>query len=151
MSLAKNKKAYFDYEILETLEAGLVLSGSEVKSVKKGQVNLKGSFISFNRNKAGISGMHISRYKPAGKLVDYDPYRWRELLLHKKQINYLGGKALEKGLTITPLKVYTKRRLIKVEIAVAKGKKTLDKRETIKKRDIDREVKRTLKDLGQRG
>ena len=147
MALIKNKKAYFDYEILETLEAGLVLAGHEVKSVKSGQVNLKGSYVSFHKNKIGVTGMHISKYKPAGNLDDYQPDRWRELLLHKKQVDYLRGKSLEKGLTIVPTKVYTKARLIKMEIAICKGKKTYDKRESIRNRELDREMKRTLKNI----
>ena len=85
MELAKNKKAYFDYQILESLEAGLLLRGYEVKSVKKGQLNLKGSYITTHKDKIGITGMHITKYKPAGHLDDYDPDGWREILLHKKQ------------------------------------------------------------------
>ena len=145
MELAKNKKAYFDYQILESLEAGLLLRGYEVKSVKKGQLNLKGSYITTHKDKIGITGMHITKYKPAGHLDDYDPDGWREILLHKKQISYLRGKMQEKGLTIVPLRVYTKARLVKVEIGICKGKKQFDKREIIKKRDLDRELRRTLK------
>lgn len=143
--IARNKKAFFDYEVLETIEAGLVLSGQEVKSAKQGRANLKGSFVSSRGQILGISNMHISKYKPAGHLPDYDPDQWRELLLHKKQINRLLGKMTEKGLTIVPLKMYTKGRLIKIELGVCKGKKTYNKREILKKRDTDREIQRTLK------
>ena len=139
--IAKNKKAYFDYEVKETLEAGLVLTGPEVKSAKKGQMSLKGAFVSFHNNKAGLSSTHISRYKPAGKLLDYDPERWRELLLHKKQIAYLQGKFSQKGLTILPLSVYTSGRLVKAQIGVCRGKKLYDKRQDLKKKAIDKEIK----------
>lgn len=141
--LAENKKAFFDYEILEKYEAGLVLTGQEVKSAKNGQINLKGSYITFHNNKPTIIGMHIAKYKPAGKLPDYDPVRTRDVLLKKKEIAYLQGKSQEKGLTIVPLKVYIKGRLVKIEIGVGRGKKTYDKRETIKKRDLQREMNRT--------
>ncbi len=147
MELAKNKKAYFDYTILETIEVGLILRGYEVKAVKKGQLNLKGSFVTFYQDKAGVTGLHISKYKPAGKLEEYDPNRWREILLHKKQISYLRGKIQEKGLTIIPLRVYTKAHLIKMAIGVCKGKKQYDKREVIKKRDLAREIRGTLKNI----
>ena len=143
MSLAENKKAFFDYEILDKAEAGLALTGQEVKSVKNGQVNLKGSYVTFHNGKPQIIGMHISKYKPAGKLPDYDPVRTRGLLLKKREIAYLQGKSQEKGLTIVPLKVYTKGRLLKIEIGVGRGKKTYDKREAIKKRELKREIDRT--------
>jgi SsrA-binding protein len=145
MELAKNKKALFDYEILEKFQAGLVLSGQEVKSAKNGQISLKGAFVTFHAGKPLLTGAHITKYKPAGDIPDYDPTRSRHLLLKKKEIRYLQGKFFEKGLTIVPLSVYTKNRFIKVEIAVARGKKTFDKREVIKKRDANREIKRAMK------
>jgi len=144
-SLADNKKARFDYEILETLEAGLELTGQEVKSAKAGQVSLAGTFVTFHGNEAFVTNMHISPYKPAGPLPEYEPTRPRRLLLRKKEIDYLRGKALERGLTIIPLKVYTKNRFVKMEIAAARGKKHFDKRETLKKRDIERETRRAMK------
>jgi len=147
MVLAKNKKAYFDYEILDKIEAGLVLSGQEVKSAKNGQVNLKGSYVNFEKDEAFLVKMHISKYKQAGNLPDYDPEQSRKLLLRKQQLINIKSKSLEKGLTIVPLIVYTKGRLIKVEIGVAKGKKNYDKRDKIKKRDQDRELKRFIKTL----
>lgn len=143
--IAENKKAFFDYEILEKCEAGLALTGQEVKSAKMGQVALKGSYVTFHNGKAFVLNMHIAKYKPAGPLPDYDPTHTRELLLHKKEIAYLQGKSMEKGLTIVPLRVYTKQRLLKIEVAVAKGKKTFDKRETIKKRELKRELDRARK------
>lgn len=144
---ADNKKARFDYEILETYEAGLVLSGNEVKSIRNSNVNLKGGFVTFHGNDAFIINVHIPRYKYAGVLPNYDPERSRKLLLKKKEISYLRGKSQEKGLTIVPLTLYNKGRHIKVEIAVARGKKKYDKRESVKKREVDREVQRKMKDL----
>ncbi len=145
MSLAQNKKALFDYEILEKFEAGLVLTGAETKAVKDGQISLKGSYVNFHNGEAYLLNAHISAYKPAGKLANYDPTHSRRLLLNKKEIRYLQGKIQEKGLTVVPLSVYTKHRFVKVEIAVGRGKQKYDKRETIKKRDLDREIKRALK------
>ncbi len=144
-SLAQNKQARFNYDILETYEAGLVLSGPEVKSVKGGHISLKEAFVTFQGSNANLTNAHISLYRPAGPQSDYDPTRSRKLLLKRKEIDYLRGKALEKGLTIVPLNVYTKKRFIKVEIAVGKGRHSYDKRDVLKKRDIDREVKKQLK------
>jgi len=143
--LATNKRAFFDYEILETLEAGLVLSGPEVKAAKLAHISLKGTYITFRGQEACITNMDISRYKPAGPMPDYEPTRSRKILLRKRQIAYLREKSLEKGLTIIPLEVYTKGHLIKVKIGLGRGKKQYDKRETIKKRDIQKEIRRTLK------
>jgi len=145
MNLAENKKALFDYEILEKYEAGLELSGQEVKSAKAGQIALKGSYVTFHNGKAYVLNMHITKYKPAGALLDYDPTHTRQLLLHKKEIAYLQGKSMERGLTIVPLRVYTKQRLLKIEIAVARGKKTHDKRAVLKERDIKREINKIIK------
>ncbi len=145
MSLAENKKAFFDYEILEKLEAGLKLTGQEVKSAKAGQINLKGTFVTFHNGGAYVTNMHINKYKAAGPMPDYDPTHSRQLLIRKKQIAYLQAKSHEKGLTIMPLSVYTKGRLIKIEIAVARGKKLYDKRESIKNRELKRELDRARK------
>lgn len=142
---AENKKAYFDYEILDTLEAGLVLTGSEVKSIRKSTANLKGGFITFHGNEAFMTNVHVPKYKFAGTLTDYNPERSRKILLKDKEISYLREKSMEKGLTIIPLSLYNKGRHIKLGVGIAKGKKKYDKRETIKKRDLDREIKRTLK------
>lgn len=147
-TLAINKKATFDYQILETFSVGLVLFGYEVKSLRSGQANLKGSYVSFNTNKKNNNEAYLLKafiplYKPAGKLENYNPERPRKLLLKKKEIDYLVGKKQEKGLTVIPIKVYTKGSFIKLEIAVVKGKKSFDKREDLKKKDLDRQI-RTL-------
>lgn len=147
MELANNKKALFDYHILEKMEAGLVLTGPEVKAVRNGQISLKGAFISFHNGNAYLTGANISRYQPAGKQPDYDPEKSRRLVLHKREIGYLQGKSQVAGLTVVPLSVYTKNRFIKLEVAVAKGKKEFDKRETIKKRDVDKEMRRAIKGI----
>jgi SsrA-binding protein len=148
-SLAYNKRANFDYDIQETYEAGLVLLGYEVKSIKTGHVSLKGSYVTFrkvrgkNLPEAYLINAHIPLYKFAGDRPSYDPLRSRKLLLKKKEIAYLMGKKDEQGLTLIPIKIYTKRSFIKLEFGVGKGRKKYDKREVIKKRELDREV-RTL-------
>lgn len=140
-----NKKAYHDYEILDKFDAGLVLLGHEVKSVRQGNINLKGAFITFHKNEPYLTGAYIGKYKPAGKLPDYEPERSRKLLMKKKEIRVCLGKKEEKGLTIVPLLVYTKGNKIKLQIGIGRGKKEYQKKEIKKKRDIEREVKRTLK------
>lgn len=142
---AENKKARFDYEILETYEAGLVLTGQEVKSVRTGHISLKGAFITFHGHDALLTNAHISKYKYAGKAPDYEPERSRKILLKKREIDYLRGKTQEKGLTVIPLSIYTKGRHIKVEIAVCRGKKKYDKRESIKERELRVEIARKMK------
>ncbi len=143
-TIAVNRQARHNYEILETYEAGLVLTGYEVKAVKNGQINLKGSYILIksiaknNRIEAFLTKAHISLYKPAGNIDDYNPNRERRLLLNKKELEYLLGKTQETGLTLVPLKVYTSHSFIKLELGVARGKKQYDKREAIKTRDINR-------------
>lgn len=145
-TFAENKKVNFDYEILETLTAGISLTGHEVKSIRAGHLSLKGAFVTFHGRTAMLTNAQISPYPKAGPLPGYDPTHSRALLLHKREINYLRGKSEERGLTIVPLKVYSSNRLIKVEIAVARGKHLYDKKETLKKRDVQREIRRTLKD-----
>jgi SsrA-binding protein len=146
--LATNKEAGYRYELTEKFEAGLVLSGAEVKAAKLGQVNLKGSYLSLRHVGKKVVcllvGAHISLYKYATDSA-YNPLRERELLLKKSELNYLLGKALEAGLTLIPLRLYTKNSLVKLEFAVARGKKLFDKRESIKKRELDRSLRRTLK------
>lgn len=139
-----NKKARYDYEILETVEAGLVLSGGETKSVRAGQAKLSGAFVTFHGNDAFLLNAHIAKYTHATDPA-YQPERSRKLLLSKREINYLRGKSEELGLTIIPLSLYTKGRYIKVEIGVARGKKAYDKREAAKKRDVEREMRRIIK------
>ena len=144
---AVNKKATFDYEILQTLEAGLVLHGQEVKSVKTGHISLKGAFVTLKQGggkipEAYLTNCHIPAYKHAGKLEGYDPYRARKLLLNKSEIKHLIGKTKEQGLTLVPLKVYNKHKLLKLSFGVARGKKKIDKRESIKKRETERKLRR---------
>lgn len=145
MSLIKNKKAHFNYEILEKIEAGIELLGFEVKSLKKGQGSLEGSHVTMRGNEAYVVNMQIPPYQPANTPKDYDPTRNRRLLLTKKEITGLAGAEGQKGLTIVPLSVYNKGRKLKIEIATVRGKKKYDKRETIKKRDTEREIRRSLK------
>jgi len=142
--LADNKKARFDYEILEEFEAGIVLNGQEVKSIRKGNISLKGSYVVIRGGEPYLIGANIPPYQPKNASPDYDPERSRKLLLNKKEIDHLVGKAEERGLTLIPLKVYAKYARIKLEFGIGKGKKKSDKRETIKKRDTDREIKREL-------
>lgn len=143
--LAENKKAFFDYEILEKYEAGIVLFGHEVKAVKNGNISLKGAYVTLHSGEPFLIGAHIGRYKQAGGLVGYDPERSRKLLLKKKEIGYLSAKNEEKGLTILPIKVYIKHSKVKIEIGVGRGKRQFEKKEKIRKRDIERDIRRTLK------
>lgn len=142
-TLALNKKAKFDYEILEEFEAGLQLNGCEVKSAKAGQVSFLGSFISLHGNEAWLKGLHISPYKPAGKPKTDQSTRDRKLLLHKQEIKRLIGKSKEAGLTLVPISLYTKGDLVKLGFGIARGKKQFEKRESIKKREIDREIRQS--------
>lgn len=144
-TLAVNKRARFDYNILEKFEAGLVLSGAEVKSVRQGSASLKGSFVTFRGDEAYLTNATIPRYKFSNPDIPYDPSHSRKLLLKKKEIAYLTGKKTEEGLTIVPLSLYTSGRTIKVGLGVGRGKKRHDKRETIKRRDVNRELRRKLK------
>ena len=142
--LANNKKAYHDYFIEEKYEAGLSLLGSEVKSIKKGKVSIKESFISDRKGEMFIYGMHVTPYSQAYD-KDIDPTRTRRLLLHKKEINKLIGKKTQAGYTVVPLKIYERDGLVKLELSLAKGKKQYDKRETIKAKDDKRKMDRALK------
>lgn len=142
--VATNKSAYHNYNIIETYEAGLVLKGSEVKSLREGQVNLKDSFVRIDNGEAFVYNMYIAPYKPAYKL-QHDPYRKRKLLLHKREILKLMGKVQEKGLTIVPTKLYFKDGKAKLEIALSKGKAKYEKRESIKERDLKRELSKKFK------
>jgi SsrA-binding protein len=144
MSLISNKKAYFDYEILQKYEAGIELLGFEVKSLKVGQGSLLGAYVAVRGNEAYVLNMQIPPYQPANTPTNYDPLRTRRLLLTKKEISELSVEEGQKGLTIVPLSVYNKGRKLKVEIAVVRGKKKYDKRQAIKKRDSDREIQRSL-------
>ena len=141
MVIATNKRAHFDYEILETYEAGIELYGFEVKSIKSGRINLAGSYAIIRNNEVWLINADIPPYQPKNAPEDYDSKRSRRLLLGKKEIKTLIGKTVEKGLTLMPLKVYTKERKIKIEIGLAKSRKKADKRELIKKREAEREIK----------
>ncbi len=142
--LAENRRARYDYEILDTYEAGLVLHGYEVKSIKTGRVSLRGAYVVIKNNEAYLINTLIPPYQPANTPDDYNPERSRKLLLNKSEIKSLIGKSKQKGLTLVPLKLYTKRGKIKLGLAVAKGKRKIDKREAIKKRETEREVQREL-------
>ncbi len=142
--IANNKKAYHEYFILETYEAGVALHGTEVKSLRMGKGSIKESFVRIERGEVFIYGMHISPYEK-GNIFNKDPLRPKKLLLHKAEINKLTGKINEQGVTIVPLKIYFKDALVKVEIGLAKGKKLYDKRESIAKKDQQREAQREFK------
>lgn len=145
-NLIVNRQATFNYEIIDKYEAGIQLVGTEVKSLKNGKGNMSDSFCVFINNELFIKSMHISPYLEGGKLSNHEPIRNRKLLLHKKELNKLASGIETKGLTIIPLRVYVNNKnLIKVEIGLCKGKKNYDKRNSIKERDIDREVKRDIK------
>ncbi len=144
-SYAENRKVRFDYEILEKFECGIELIGTEVKAVRGGQMSLDGSFVIVRGGEAYLMNANIPPYQVANAPKDYDPLQNRKLLLTKKEIEELGDSGKNKSLTIVPISVYNKGRKIKVEIALVKGKKKFDKRETIKKRETDREVRREYK------
>jgi SsrA-binding protein len=142
--VATNRKAYHNYNILETLEAGLSLSGSEIKSVRENRVSLGEAYVRAEGGELWLTGAHIARYE-AASYMGHDPTRRRRLLVHRKEINRLLGQLQEKGLTLVPLKMYIKERTAKLEIGLGRGKKLYDKRETIARRDAEREIERTLK------
>jgi|SRR5688572_9257761 len=144
-TLCENKKAKFEYQVLDTVEAGLTLTGPEVKSVRGGRMSLLGAYVTIARGGVWLIGAHIQRYPNAGPQPDYDPERTRRLLLHKREIMKLAGKLEQKGLTLVPISVYTKGSKIKLSVGLARGKKNFEKRETLRKRDIDRDVRRSLK------
>ncbi len=143
--IISNDKARFDYEILETLEAGIVLYGYEVKSVRAGKIAIKGSYVKILGGQAYLVGATIAPYQPGNMPKDYDDQRTRTLLLKKSELRYLTGKSQERGLTLVPLKVFDHHGLLKLEIGIGRGKKKYDKRETLKKRDQKREVERSMK------
>jgi SsrA-binding protein len=143
---AENRKARFNYDFLEKYEAGIELLGVEVKSVRAGQMSLEGAFVIVRGGEVFLVNANIPPFQPANTPPDYDPLRNRKLLLTKKEIAELAGSEKNKSLTIVPISVYNKNRKIKLEIALVKGKKKFDKRETIKKRDTDREIRREYKE-----
>ncbi len=144
-TIATNKRASFDYTLGERFEAGLVLTGAEVKSVKTGHASLKGSFVTVKGEELMLTNALIPRYAHAHKDTSHDDTRPRKLLLRKRQIRSLIGKFRTEGLTLVPIRLYTKKQLVKVEFAVGKGKKTHDKRQTIAKRDAERSMRKVMK------
>ena len=142
--VANNKKAFHDYFIEEQYEAGIALHGTEVKSIRMGHCSIKEASVRIEKGEALIYGMHISPYEK-GNLFNRDPLRVRKLLLNRHEINKIGGKMQEKGYTLVPISVYLKGNLVKLTIGVAKGKKLYDKRETIAKKDMQREAERDFK------
>ncbi|MEK7147965.1 MAG: SsrA-binding protein SmpB [Patescibacteria group bacterium] len=144
MALGDNRKARFNYEILKKFTAGLELFGLEVKSVREGKINLRGAFVGVRGGEAFLIGADIPPYQPRNAPVEYDATRPRKLLLTQNELKELEDAEQTKGLTIVPLSVYNKGRFLKADIAIARGKKQFDKRESIKKRDVERDLKRTL-------
>lgn len=144
-TISKNKKAYFDYFILSTYEAGIELYGTEVKSVRAGNVNLKDSFCSIDKGELFVRGMHISPYEK-GNVFNRDPMRHKKLLMHKREIMTLLGKVKQDGLSLIPLSVYLSGSKVKVEVGLCRGKKLYDKRAVESKKQADRDIQKTLRD-----
>jgi SsrA-binding protein len=142
-TIARNRKAAHDYFLYDRYEAGLVLTGTEIKSVRAGRVNLRDSFVQIRKGEAWLVNMHISPY-PAGSRENPDPYRARKLLLHRREIARLQSALVEKGLTVVPLRLYLKNNRAKLELALARGKKLYDKRQTLQKKDAERRIEREL-------
>lgn len=142
--VATNRKAKFEYFLIEIFEAGIVLEGSEIKSIRAGQISLSEAFVQVDGKEAWLQGAHIAPYEPANRF-NHEPVRPRRLLLHKKEINHLWDNIRQKGMTIIPTRVYIKDGRAKVEIALARGKKSYDKRETIAKRDRERDSAREMR------
>ncbi|MFS1126173.1 SsrA-binding protein SmpB [Enterococcus faecalis] len=146
--IAQNKKARHDYSIIDTMEAGIVLQGTEIKSIRNSRINLKDGFIRDRNGEAFLHNVHISPYEQ-GNIFNHDPLRTRKLLLHKIQIVRLENELKNTGITVVPLKVYIRNGYAKVLIGLAKGKKSYDKREDLKRKDIDRQIDRTLKNFSR--
>jgi SsrA-binding protein len=147
--IADNRKAFHDYHILETFEAGIALLGTEVKGIREGQANLRDSFARVEGGEVWLFNVHINPYSHRG-YVDHDPKRKRRLLLHKHEIRKLIGKTVEKGLTLVPTRMYFKNGTIKVALALARGKEAHDKRETLRRREVDRETRAAVKERVRR-
>lgn len=147
-AIAQNRKARHDYNILETVEAGIVLKGTEIKSIRNGQINLQDGFAGFRGDELWLYNVHISPFKE-GNQFNHDPLRTRKLLLKRKELNRLMGLSQQSGVTLVPLKVYIKNGVAKVLIGLAQGKKQFDKRETLKRKDQERDIQRALKDRYQ--
>jgi len=143
-SIAENRKAFHDFHLLETFEAGIVLLGTEVKAIREGRVNLRDSFARLEDGEVFLYNVNISPYSHRG-YADHEPLRRRKLLLHRDEIRKLIGKTVEKGMTLVPVRLYYKKGRVKVAVSLAKGKKEYDKRETIKRREADRETREAIK------
>lgn len=143
-SIAENRKAFHDYHLLETFEAGVVLLGTEVKAIREGRVNLRDSFARVEDGELFLYNVNISSYSHRG-YADHEPLRRRKLLLHRSEIRKLIGKTVEKGMTLVPVRLYYKNGRVKVAVSLAKGKQSYDKRETIKRREVDRETRAAIK------
>jgi SsrA-binding protein len=146
---ANNRKAFHDYEILETVEAGLVLTGTEVKSVRESRISVREAYVRIERGEVWLIGAHIAPYAQ-GNRYNHEPVRPRKLLLHRGQIGHLIGKVQEGGMTMVPLRVYDRRGHVKVEVGLARGKKLWDKRQSLAKREATREMDRAVKELSRR-
>lgn len=144
-TLATNKRAKFDYDLVHEFEGGLMLTGAEVKSAKKGNLSLQGAFLTIRKGELFLRNAHIGKYAPAGEQKDYDPTRDRKVLVHKSEIKKMIGKKDSEGLTIVPIRVYTKRALVKISFALARGKRKYEKRDSIKKKDVERRMKEEMK------
>ena len=143
-TVATNRKAYHDYHIQDSIEAGITLTGTEIKSIRTGRINLRDAFVRPEKDELWLLNAHIARYEP-GSYLSHEPTRPRKLLLHRKQIDNLISKVQEKGFTLVPLKLYIKNDIAKVEVALAKGKRQYDKREAITRRETERELRRVIK------
>ncbi|MBT4857508.1 SsrA-binding protein SmpB [Candidatus Uhrbacteria bacterium] len=144
-TLATNKYARSDYDLVQQFEGGLALTGAEVKAAKKGNLHLRGSFMRVRGGELWLKNTHIGHYAPAGPSDDYDPIRERKVLVHKKELRILTDKTHAQGLTIVPIRVYTKGALVKVGFALARGKRKHEKRDALKKRDLDRQAREEMK------
>jgi SsrA-binding protein len=144
MHFAENRKARYDYETLEKYDAGIVLSGSEVKSIREGGANLAGSYVSFGGGELWIKGLKIAPYSKTGRIEGYDPARPRKILMRKRELKRLFGTVQQKGLTLIPFSLYPHARHIKLKFGLCRGKKTPDKKEVKKRRDIERDVERHI-------
>ena len=143
-TVSVNRQAYHDYFVDETMEAGVALTGTEVKSIRTGRVNLRGAYARIRNGEAWIEGMHIAEYEQ-GTYMNHEPTRPRKLLLHRREIDRLIGRVQTKGLTLVPLKLYFKENRVKVELGLCRGKKLYDKREAIRERETQRELERVMK------
>ena len=143
-SVAENRKAFHDFHLMETFEAGLVLLGTEVKAIREGRVNLRDSYARVEDGEVFLYNVHISPYSHRG-YADHEPLRRRKLLLHRDEIRKLIGKTVEKGMTLVPVRLYFKNGRVKLAVSLAKGKKDYDKRETIRRREVDRETRAAVK------